>query len=214
MNSKPIRILLADDHSIVLDGLKRILEDCDDLEVVAEADNGEQALRLALEKRPDVAVVDISMPGMDGLEVLSRLKAQAGEIPVIMLTMYEEEQYMFRALQAGARGYLTKRSAPDQLVHAVRRVVDGKRYVPEEMAEAMAGRLSQGGEGRSVLDSLSIRELQVLRGLALGSTNKEIAAAYDINVKTVDTYRLRLLKKLNLRNNADLSRFAMQHNLL
>lgn len=214
MNSKPIRILLADDHSIVLDGLKRILEDCDDLEVVAEADNGEQALRLALEKRPDVAVVDISMPGMDGLEVLSRLKAQAGEIPVIMLTMYEEEQYMFRALEAGARGYLTKRSAPDQLVHAVRRVVDGKRYVPEEMAEAMAGRLSQGSEKRSVLDSLSIRELQVLRGLALGSTNKEIAAAYDISVKTVDTYRLRLLKKLNLRNNADLSRFAMQHNLL
>jgi len=214
MNSKPIRILLADDHSIVLDGLKRILEDCDDLEVVAEADNGEQALRLALEKRPDVAVVDISMPGMDGLEVLSRIKTQAGEIPVIMLTMYEEEQYMFRALEAGARGYLTKRSAPDQLVHAVRRVVDGKRYVPEEMAEAIAGRFSQGGEKRSVLDSLSIRELQVLRGLALGSTNKEIAAAYDISVKTVDTYRLRLLKKLNLRNNADLSRFAMQHNLL
>jgi DNA-binding NarL/FixJ family response regulator len=214
MNSKPIRILLADDHSIVLDGLKRILEDCDDLEVVAEADNGEQALRLALEKRPDVAVVDISMPGMDGLEVLSRIKTQAGEIPVIMLTMYEEEQYMFRALEAGARGYLTKRSAPDQLVHAVRRVVDGKRYVPEEMAEAIAGRFSQGGVKRSVLDSLSIRELQVLRGLALGSTNKEIAAAYDISVKTVDTYRLRLLKKLNLRNNADLSRFAMQHNLL
>lgn len=211
---KKIRILLADDHSIVLDGLKRILEDSDDLEVVAEAGNGEQALRLALEKRPDVAVVDISMPGMDGLEVLSRLKNQAGEIPVIMLTMYEEEQYMFRALEAGARGYLTKRSAPDQLVHAVRRVVDGKRYVPEEMAEAIAGRFSQGGVKRSVLDSLSIRELQVLRGLALGSTNKEIAAAYDISVKTVDTYRLRLLKKLNLRNNADLSRFAMQHNLL
>ena len=216
MNHQPqkIRILLADDHSIVLDGLKRILEDSDDLEVVAEAGNGEQALRLALEKGPDVAVVDISMPGMDGLEVLSRIRAQAGEIPVIMLTMYEEEQYMFRALEAGAMGYLTKRSAPDQLVHAVRRVVAGKRYVPEEMAEAMAGRLSQGGENRSLLDSLSIRELQVLRGLALGSTNKEIASAYDISVKTVDTYRLRLLKKLNLRNNADLSRFAMQHKLL
>ncbi|MDZ7760411.1 MAG: response regulator transcription factor [Desulfovermiculus sp.] len=212
--SKKIRILLADDHSIVLDGLKRILEDCDHLEVVAEAGNGEQALRLALEKRPDVAVVDISMPGMDGLEVLSRLTVQAGEIPVIMLTMYEEEQYMFRALEVGARGYLTKRSAPDQLVHAIRRVVAGKRYVPEEMAEAMAGRLSQGGEGRSLLDSLSTRELQVLRGLALGATNKEIAETYAISVKTVDTYRLRLLKKLNLRNNADLSRFAMQHNLL
>jgi len=208
-----IRILLADDHSIVLDGLKRILEDCDDLEVVAEAQNGEQALRLALERRPDVAVVDISMPGLDGLEVLARIRSQAMEIPVIMLTMYEEEQYMFRALEAGAMGYITKRSAPDQLVQAIRRVVSGKRYVPEEMAEAMAGRLSQGGEG-SLLDSLSTRELQVLRGLALGSTNKEIAETYEISVKTVDTYRLRLLKKLHLRNNADLSRFAMQHNLL
>jgi DNA-binding NarL/FixJ family response regulator len=214
MNSKTISILLADDHSIVLDGLKRILEDYDDLVVVAEAENGEQAVRLALEKRPDVAVVDISMPGLDGLEVLARLRAQAEEIPVIMLTMYEEEQYMFRALETGARGYITKRSAPDQLVHAVRRVVAGKRYVPEEMAEAMAGRLARKSESRSLLDSLSTRELQVLRGLAMGSTNREIASAYDLSVKTVDTYRLRLLKKLNLRNNADLSRFAMQQHLL
>ncbi|MFO7877885.1 MAG: response regulator transcription factor [Desulfovermiculus sp.] len=211
---KPIRILLADDHSIVLDGLKRILEDCDDLEVVAEAGSGKQAVRMAMEKRPDVAVVDISMPGMDGLEVLARLKDQADEIPVIILTMYEEEQYMFRAIEAGARGYITKRSAPDQLVHAVRRVVAGKRYIPQEMAEAMAGRLSQGSESRSLLDSLSTRELQVLRELALGSTNKEIASTYDLSVKTVDTYRLRLLRKLNLRNNVDLSRFAMQHKLL
>jgi DNA-binding NarL/FixJ family response regulator len=214
MTAKTIRILLADDHSIVLDGLKRILEEHKDLEVVAEAHNGEQAVRMALDKKPDVAVVDISMPGVDGLEVLSRLRAQAGEIPVIMLTMYEEKQYMFRALETGAMGYITKRSAPDQLVHAVRRVVDGKRYVPEEMAEVMAGRLAQKSESGSLLDSLTTRELQVLRGLALGSTNKEIAESYDISVKTVDTYRLRLLKKLSLRNNADLSRFAMQHNLL
>jgi DNA-binding NarL/FixJ family response regulator len=205
---------LADDHSIVLDGLKRILEDCDDLEVVAEASSGEQALRMAMEKRPDVAVVDISMPGMDGLEVVARLKDQTDEIPVIILTMYEEEQYMFRAMEVGAKGYITKRSAPDQLVHAVHRVVAGKRYIPQEMAEAMAGRLSQGSDSRSLLDSLSTRELQVLRGLALGSTNKEIASTYDISVKTVDTYRLRLLRKLNLRNNVDLSRFAMQHKLL
>ncbi|MFP4258604.1 MAG: response regulator transcription factor [Desulfovermiculus sp.] len=213
-STRSIRILLADDHSIVLDGLKRILEDCDDLEVVAEAGSGEQALRMAMEKRPDVAVVDISMPGMDGLEVVARLKDQADDIPVIILTMYEEEQYMFRAIEAGARGYITKRSAPDQLVDAVRRVVAGKRYIPQEMAEAMAGRWSQGSDSRSLLDSLSTRELQVLRGLALGSTNKEIASTYDISVKTVDTYRLRLLRKLNLRNNVDLSRFAMQHKLL
>ena len=209
-----IRILLADDHSIVLDGLKRILEDSDDLEVVAEAQNGEQALRLALDTRPQVAVIDISMPGMDGLEVLNRMRVQAADIPVIMLTMYEEEQYMFRALESGAMGYITKRSAPDQLVHAIHRVYAGKRYVPEAMAEALALRLSQGGEGGSLLDSLTTRELQVLRGLALGATNKEIASDYNLSVKTVDTYRLRLLKKLNLRNNADLSRFAIQHNLL
>ncbi|MCF8107301.1 MAG: response regulator transcription factor [Desulfohalobiaceae bacterium] len=215
MNSKtqPIRVLLADDHSIVLDGLKRIVEECPDMTVIAEAADGHQAVRLAREKQPDVAVLDISMPGYDGLEVLSQIRSDR-ELPVIMLTMHEEEQYIFRALEAGAMGYITKRAAPEQLVTAIRTAFAGKRYIPSEVAEILAIRLAKGTAPGTPLDSLSLREIQVLRSLALGSTNKEIAESYHISVKTVDTYRLRLLKKLNLRNNADLSRFAIQHNLV
>jgi DNA-binding NarL/FixJ family response regulator len=213
-DSNQIRVLLADDHSIVLDGLRRIIDDTDDLEVVAEASSGEEALKQAGEKVPDVAVIDISMPGYDGLEVLSHLQTMFPDMAVIILTMHEEEQYMFRSVEAGAMGYITKRSAPDQLVTAIRKVYSGKRYFPEEVVQAMAVRLAQGGAGESPVDLLSMRELQVLRGIAQGYTNKEIAATYHLSVKTVDTYRSRLLKKLNLRNNADLSRFAYQNNLI
>ncbi len=209
-----IKVLLADDHSIVRDGLRRIIEDSDGITVVAEADDGRMALRLAAEKSPDVAVVDISMPGLDGLEVIVRLQAVRPELPVIVLTMHEEEQYVVRAIEAGAMGYVTKRSAPEQLVNAIRKVHGGSRYLTAEASEALALRIAKGADGKSRLDSLSTRELQVLRRLAMGHTNREIADAYCIAIKTVDTYRSRLLKKLNLRNNADLSRFAMQNKLI
>jgi DNA-binding NarL/FixJ family response regulator len=209
-----IKVLLADDHSIVREGLRRIIEDSDDITVVAEADDGRMALRLAAEKSPDVAVIDISMPGLDGLEVIVRLQAVRPELPVIVLTMHEEEQYVVRAIEAGAMGYVTKRSAPEQLVNAIRKVHGGARYLTAEATEALALRIAKGANGKSLLDSLSTRELQVLRRLAMGHTNREIADAYSIAIKTVDTYRSRLLKKLNLRNNADLSRFAMQNKLI
>jgi DNA-binding NarL/FixJ family response regulator len=119
-----------------------------------------------------------------------------------------------RAIEAGAMGYITKRSAPEQLVHAIRQVFAGHRYLSAEASEALALRVAKGGRGKTALDSLSTRELQVLRRLALGHTNREIASAYNISIKTVDTYRFRLLKKLNLRNNAELSRFATQNHLI
>jgi DNA-binding NarL/FixJ family response regulator len=128
--------------------------------------------------------------------------------------MHEEEQYVVRAIQAGAMGYITKQSAPEQLVTAIRKVHSGSRYLTEEAAEALALRVVRGANDQSPLESLSMRELQVLRRLALGSTNREIAEAYHISIKTVDTYRSRLLKKLNLRNNAELSRFAIQNKLI
>lgn len=212
--TKPIQVLLADDHSIVLDGLKRIVEECPDMTVIAEAADGHQAVSLTREKQPDVAVLDISMPGYDGLEVLGQIKSDYPELVVIMLTMHEEEQYIFRALEAGAMGYITKRAAPEQLVTAIRTTFAGKPYIPSEVAEILAIRIAKGQTRNTPLDSLSMREIQVLRSLALGATNKEIAESYRISVKTVDTYRLRLLKKLNLRNNADLSRFAIQQNLV
>ena len=183
-----IRILLADDHSIVRDGLRRIVEEEGAMEVVAEAS--------------------------DGLEVVSRLKDSHPELPVLILTMHEEAQYVVRAIEAGAMGYLTKQSAPEQLVTAIRRIHGGHRYMTDEATEALALRIARGAQAKTPLESLSMRELQVLRRLGMGHTNREIANAYNISIKTVDTYRARLLKKLELRNNAELIRFAIQNNLI
>jgi len=209
-----IRVLLADDHSIVRDGLRLIVEESGNMEVVAEADDGHEAIQKTRDHTPDVVVVDISMPGLDGLEVISRLSTDFPDLPILVLTMHEEEQYVVRAIEAGAKGYLTKKSAPEQLVTAIRKVYEGARYLTEEAVEMLALRVARGADGRSPLDSLSTRELQVLRRLAMGHTNREIASAYHISIKTVDTYRFRLLKKLGLRNNAELSRFAIQKHLI
>lgn len=209
-----IRVLLADDHAIVRAGLRRLIEESGDIRVVAEAADGLEAISKTHEAQPDVAVIDISMPGLDGLEVVSRLHDLYPDLPMIILTMYEEEQYVVRTIGAGAMGYLTKRSAPEQLVQAIRRVSTGRRYLTEAAAEALAISVAQGAQGMTPVDCLSNRELQVLRRLALGQTNREIAEGFNISVKTVDTYRQRLLKKLQLRNNAELSRFAIQNRLI
>ena len=209
-----IKVLLADDHSIVREGLRKVLEDDNEIKVIAEAPNGETAFDMPISEQPDVAVIDISMPGMDGLEVTNRMSAYCPGIPVLILTMHEEEQYVIRALEAGAMGYVTKQSAPEQLVAAVKKIYNGGRYLTEKAGEALALRLIRGNTDKSLTESLSMRELQVLRKLATGSTNREIATSYNISVKTVDTYRSRLLKKLNLRNNADLSRYAIANKLV
>ncbi|MFZ0613956.1 MAG: response regulator transcription factor [Desulfobacterales bacterium] len=209
-----IKVLLADDHSIVRAGLRRLIEESGDMEVIAEAADGREALRAVEAQVPDVAVVDISMPGLDGLEVISRLNDLYPKLPVLVLTMHEEGQYVVRAIEAGAMGYITKQSAPEQLVNAIRRVIGGSRYLTDEAAEALALRVARGKKGQTALDALSLRELQVLRRLAMGNTNREIASIYGISIKTVDTYRYRLLKKLDLRNNAELSRFAIKKRLI
>ncbi len=209
-----IHILLADDHGIVREGLRKIIEESGDMIVQTEVADGGQAVAKASRSRPDVAVIDISMPGYDGLEVTNRLVDIYPDLPVLILTMHDEQQYLVRALEAGAMGYLTKSSAPEQLVQAIKKVYSGKRFLTEEGAEAIALKFARGGGDKRPIDQLSTRELQVLRELAMGHTNKEIAESYHIGIKTVDTYRHRLLKKLNLRNNADLSRFAINHNLI
>ena len=209
-----IRVLLADDHSIVRAGLRRIVEESGDIEVVAEASDGREAVLAVRKEKPDVAVIDISMPILDGLEVITQLKNEFPDVPILVLTMHEEHQYVVRAIETGAMGYITKQSAPEQLVKAIRKVHAGSLFLTDEAAEALALRIAKGNKAQSPLDSLSTRELQVLRRLAMGHTNLEIASAYHISIKTVDTYRFRLLKKLNLRNNADLSRFAIQNHLI
>lgn len=209
-----IRVLLADDHSVVRDGLRRLVEGAGDMTVVAEAADGREAIRKAREISPDVAVVDISMPGVDGLEVVRQIRSAHPDLPVLILTMHEEEQYVVRAIGAGAKGYLTKRSAAEQLLQAIRKVHSGGRYLGDSASEALAARLAKGGGARSLLDILSDREIQVLRALALGGSNREIAEAYSLSIKTVDTYRSRLLKKLDLRNNAELTRFAIRNHIV
>lgn len=209
-----IKVLLADDHSVVRAGICRIVEDSGDMVVIAEAANGREAIQKVHESLPDVAVIDISMPGMDGLEVITQLHSYYPKLPILVLTVHEEEQYVVRAIGAGAMGYITKRSAPEQLLKAIRNVHAGGRYLSDSAAELLALRVSRGANGQSLLDCLSNREIQVLRCLALGQTNREIAETYNISIKTVDTHRLRLLKKLNLRNNAELSRFALQDHLV
>jgi DNA-binding NarL/FixJ family response regulator len=182
--------------------------------VVAEAANGHEAIQQVHDVLPDVAVIDISMPGLDGLEVISKLSSSHPKLPVLVLTMHEEEQYVVRTIAAGAMGYITKRSVPEQLVKAIRKVHAGGRYLTEEAAELLALRMAGGARGRSPLDALSSREIQVLRCLALGQTTREIAETHYISIKTVDTYRARLLQKLNLRNIAELTRFAIQNDLV
>ena len=209
-----IKILLADDHSIVRDGLRRIVEDAGDMAVIAEAADGAEAIEQVQKTNPDVAVIDISMPGVDGLEVISRLHHSYPALPILILTMHEEEQYVVRGISAGAMGYVTKRSAPEELVKAIRKVHGGGRYLTESAAEMLALRLGRGALNTTPLDSLSDREIQVLRRLARGRTNREIAETYHLSIKTVDTYRSRLLRKLNLRNNAELARFAIQNGLI
>lgn len=209
-----IKVLLADDHGIVRAGLKRLVEESGDMAVVAEAADGREAIRQAREQELDVAVIDLTMPGVDGIEVISQLKLYCPKLPILVLTMQEEEQFVVRSLEAGAKGYITKQAAPEQLVAAIRKVCAGGRYLSETAAEALALHAARGTPGRSLLSSLSNREIEVLRRLASGRTNREIADAFALSIKTVDAYRQRLLKKLNLRNNAELTRFAIQHRLV
>lgn len=209
-----IRVLLADDHHIVRAGLRHIVEDSDDIAVVAEAADGREAIQKVHETLPDVAVIDISMPGLDGLEVINQLQHYYPKLPILILSMYEEEHFVGKAIAAGAKGYITKRSAPEQLLKAIRKVNAGGRYLSDTAAESLAQHLDSGSQSRSPLDSLSNREIQVLRHLALGHTVREIAESYHLSTNTVHTYRFRLLKKLNLRNNAELSRFAIQNRLV
>jgi DNA-binding NarL/FixJ family response regulator len=205
---------LADDHAIFRAGLRRLVEEAGDMVVVAEAADGREAIEQVQDAMPDVAVIDISMPGLDGLEVINQLSYSHPKMPILVLTMHEEEQYVVRTIAAGAKGYITKRSVPEQLVQAIRKVHAGGRYLTEEAAEVLALRMASGAQGHSPLDTLSNREIQVLRCLATGQTTREIAEIYHISIKTVDTYRSRLLQKLNLRNNAELTRFAIQNRLV
>ena len=209
---KPIRVLIADDHAIVRQGLRQILSDTPDLTVSGEAENGVQAVQMVRAGEWDVVRMDVSMPDRNGIDALKLIKKEYPRLPVLILSMYPEEQYAIRALKAGAAGYLTKQSAPELLVTAIRQVASGKKYVSPSLAEELANAIGDDSE-RPPHEKLSDREYQTLCMIASGKTPAEIAEALNLSVKTVSVYRARLLEKMNLRNNAELTHYGLKHGL-
>jgi two-component system, NarL family, invasion response regulator UvrY len=208
-----IKILIVDDHSIVREGMKQILADIGDIQVAGEAANGADALDM-VQKRPfDLVLLDISMPGRNGLDVLKELKNVQPRLPVLMLSMYPEEQYAVRALRSGASGYLTKESAPDELISAIRKVCAGGRYVSAALAENMAFTINRKTE-QSPHELLSDREYQIMCMIASGKAVKDIAQELSLSVKTISTYRARILAKMHMKTNAEVTRYALQNSLV
>jgi DNA-binding NarL/FixJ family response regulator len=208
-----LRILIADDHPVFRRGLKQIVEEAPDLLVAGEAANGAEALQEARTDHYDVVLLDITMPVKNGVDVLSQLKHERPALPVLMLSMHPEEQYAVRALRAGASGYLTKESAPEELVAAIRKVSAGGKYVSASLAEHLASVVQSAGDSLPH-STLSNREYQVMCLIASGRTVSEAARELSLSVKTVSTYRARILEKLQLKNNAELMRYAAQHELV
>jgi DNA-binding NarL/FixJ family response regulator len=208
-----IKVLVADDHAVVRRGLRQILAETPDVLVGAEAATAEEVRRLVREERFSAVVLDINLPGGSGLELLGEIRRERPELPVLILTVYSEDQYAIRAIKGGAAGFLTKESAPDKLVEAVRKVAGGGRYVSAELAETLASVLA-GEKGGAVHERLSDREFEILKILASGKTVSEAALALSLSVKTVSTHRTRILKKMEMRTNAELMHYAMRHGLV
>jgi two-component system, NarL family, response regulator NreC len=208
-----IRVLLVDDHAILRAGLRRVLEAEDDIEVVAEAESAERALFEALETKPDVAVVDVVMPGKSGIEATPELVRAVPELRVLVLSMQDDPRYVRAAFEAGASGYVLKEAVDTEVVGAVRTVAGGERYVhPALGARLVAAEVEE--RKRAKADPLSEREREVLRLLALGHTNQEIAQMLYISVRTAETHRAHIMQKLRLSSRAELVRYALEHGLV
>lgn len=208
-----IKILIADDHAVVRRGLRQIINDEPDLEVVAEAQNGQEVLDKLESTDCNVVVLDITMPDKNGLAVLQEVKATRPRLPILILSMHPEDQFALRALKLGASGYLTKESAPEELVGALRKVVSGGKYISSTLAEQLVAEIGSDSP-RPSPERLSEREFQVLRMIAQGKTISQIAEEMGLSVKTVSTYRTRLLLKMKMKTNAELVRYAVQHGLV
>lgn len=211
-----LRVFLADDHMVVREGLKSLVNAQPDMHVVGEADNGGAAWRGACQLVPDVVVMDVSMPDMTGAEATERLRRECPQVRVLALTVYEDRSYLRQMLDAGASGYVLKRAVTDELVRAIRTVAAGASYVDPTLAGGFVSSYFNQNtvEGRPPSGELSEREAQVLRLIAWGYSNKEIGWKLNISAKTVDTYKLRLMEKLNLRSRTDIVRYALRQGLL
>jgi DNA-binding NarL/FixJ family response regulator len=209
----PIRILIADDHAVVAEGLKHLVEAQSDLEVVATVGDGRAAVRTAKETEPDVVLMDLSMPELNGADAARAIIDERPSCKVIVLSMYAEREYVRRALKAGATGYVVKRSAAKELVEAIRAVHAGQRYLSPRVADVVIDDYAADGKA-DLLEKLSAREREVLQLLAEGRTGAEIAQRLTLSQKTVETYRARLVEKLGIRDVAGLVKFAIQRGLV
>ena len=212
-STEPIRVLIADDHAILRRGLRDIIEETDDIRVVAEAESSAETLKNVRAQRCNVVLLDISMPDRNGIDTLGIIKKEHPAVAVLMLSTYPENQYAIRALRAGASGYLTKQSAPAQLVSAIRQVALGKKYVTPTVAEELARHLGQDSD-RPAHELLSNREYQTMRMIAAGRTVSEIALQLSLSVKTVSVYRARILQKLGLTSTAAIAHYAITNKLV
>lgn len=208
-----IRVFIADDHAIVREGLKQILAESRDIIVAGEAENGLDAIKLFRKSKCHVMLLDISMPDRSGIEVLKQVKKEHPEMAVLMLSMHREDQYAIRSLKAGAAGYLTKQSAPRELVDAIRLVAAGQKYVSAALAQELAAQLGEDHAG-APHESLSDREYQTLTMIASGKTVTAIAEELKLSVKTISEYRARLLLKMKLKNSAELTHYAIKNQLI
>jgi two-component system invasion response regulator UvrY len=212
MSPGAISVMLVDDHAVVRMGFRLLLEGTDDLRVVAEAQSGEEAVRLCAEARPDVVVMDLSMPGIGGLEAINRILSKLPDAKILVLSAHEDTAHPRRALAAGAKGYLTKRSAAEELINAIRTVARGKNYIEPSMAQVLA--VGQVTGKKSPIDILSGREFEVFMLLAKGKSVADIADALSLSPRTVGTHMYHVKQKLNAGNAAELAIIAMQHGLL
>lgn len=208
-----IRILIADNHAIVRQGLRKIIDDDDGMKVIGEASNGSELLNLVREESVDVVILDISMPGRNGLETLKELKRLYPQVPTIILSIHPEDQYAIRAFRAGAAGYMTKESAPEELVRAIKKAHGGGKYINPSVAELLANHVETKATDEPHR-TLSDREFEVFSLLAKGNTVGHIAVDLNLSVKTISTYRTRILEKMGMTTNAELTRYAFDYDLL
>ena len=212
MNNK-IKILIADDHAIVREGLKQIVAEEKDMVVSGEAENAISLMSLLEKESWSIVVLDINMPGKSGLEALKDIKHLYPDLPVLILSMFSEDQYGLRAIKAGASGYLKKVSAPTELVIAIRKIVAGRKYINPDLAEKLADNL--GNDLQNVLhEKLSDREYQIMCNIALGKTAEEIAEELSLSINTIYTYRNRILEKMSMKSNVELTQYALQNKLI
>lgn len=208
-----IKVIIVDDHAVVRKGLKQIFEETPDIDVVDEAGSSDELLKKVRFNDYDVVILDISMPGRDGLDTLKELKYLSPDSKVLVFTMYPEEQYAVRVIKAGAYGYLNKESETEELITAIRRVAQGRKYISSHLAELLASTLEGGGE-KQLHETLSDREFQVMCLIASGKTVSEIANAINLSINTISTYRLRVLEKMKMKTNAELTHYAIKMQLV